>query len=97
MRVRALHSSHSVSGATRNPAKKCVASASEDQPAHHARFRRLGFWRARMNHRNDAPHSAASSMYARASCEYQIRNGLKVTSAAAITPARGLTRSRADR
>ena len=36
-------------------------------------------------------------MYERASCEYQIRNGLKVTSAAAITPAVRDTRSRAAR
>ena len=36
-------------------------------------------------------------MYARASCEYQIRNGLTVTNAAARTPAHRETRSRAAR
>ena len=96
-RVRADHSSQTASGATRKAAKKWVMSASEDHSAHPARFRRVGRRRALMNHRNEAPDSAASSMYARASCEYQIRNGLKVTSAAATTPARALTKSRADK
>ena len=38
--------------------------------------------------------STASSMYARASCEYQIRKGFTVTNAAATTPAQRETSSR---
>lgn len=96
-RLRATHSSHSASGATRNPAKKWVMTASAEHTAHQLRLRRDGSLRARTKNRKDAPHKKASSMYARASCEYQIRNGLTVTNAAARTPAHRETRSRAAR
>ena len=96
-RLRARHSSHRTSGATRNPAKKWVASASAEKTAHQTMLRLDGSRSARMNHRNDAAVSVISSMYARASCEYQIRNGLKAANAAAITPARRETRSRPPR
>src|ERR1700704_1094264 len=70
-RLRDTHSSHSASGATRNAAKKCVITASDEHAVHHARVRPVWFSRARLNHKNEAPLSAARSMYARASCEYQ--------------------------
>ena len=40
---------------------------------------------------------AASSMYSRASCEYQIMNGLSAVRAAATRPARRETSSRPHR
>ena len=92
-RLRARHRSHSTSGATRNPAKKCVASASAEKIAHQKMLRLDGSRSARMNQRNDAPANAINSMYDRASCEYQIMNGLSAVNAAAITPARRDTRS----
>ena len=49
---------------------------------------------ARAKNSSDAAQSATSSMYSRASCEYQIMNGLTATSAAANRPARRETSSR---
>jgi hypothetical protein len=49
---------------------------------------------ARAVYRNDSAPSSANSMYARASCEYQIMNGLAAANAAATTPAAFETSSR---
>ena len=93
-RLRITYKSHSASGATRNPAKKWVSSASPENTPHSAMFRVEGSRHARAKYSSDAPLRAVSSMYSRASCEYQIRNGLTAASAAATRPARRETSSR---
>src|SRR6478736_5718221 len=51
----------------------------------------------RAKNKNETAQKSASSMYSRASCEYQIMNGLSATNAAASSPARRDTRSRPHR
>ena len=94
VRLRITYSSHRASGATRNPAKKCVSTASAENTAHSAMFRPDGSRHARAKYRSERPHIAVSSMYSLASWEYQIRNGLSAASAAATRPARRDTSSR---
>ena len=96
-RSRITYRSHSASGATRKPAKKWVSTASAENTPQSATFLRDGWCQARAKYRSEAPHSAASSMYSRASWEYQIMNGLSDASAAATSPARRETSSRPHR
>ena len=96
--ARQRHNSHSASGATAKPAKKWVINASAEThgPQSDVAPRGVAPERGRTTG-TPAPVSAASNMYARASCENQIRNGLTATNAAAITPAQRDASSRADR
>ena len=97
VRLRITYSSHSASGATRKPAKKWVRTASAENTPHSAMFRVDGAFQAFAKYSSEAPESATSSMYSRASWEYQIMNGLSAANAAASRPARRETSSRPHR
>ena len=66
-------------------------------PSTRRRSARSGRCQDRAKNRNEAPQNAAKSMYSRASCEYQIMNGLNATNAAATSPAERETSWRPDR
>ena len=86
------------SAAIKKPAKYCVSSASAESTAHHSRSPPPPpRFQARAKNSSEAVHSAISSMYSRASCEYQIMNGLTAANAAATSPARRETSSRPQR
>src|SRR6185437_11973096 len=86
-RRRSASTSHRPSGATRNPAKKCVSTAPALHTAHQARLRCEGSRSERAKNQNDRPHRTVNNMYDLASWEYQIMNGLSAANAAATTPA----------